>query len=97
MVPMQLAEASFLEFYEVKGHMHIEYASTVSFNMVIDDNGVLLLLPTLYKRLEFGAGSQNKNILLVLFESHTGNTAQLEAQTKVLSQQMHVASIGNSG
>ena len=49
MVAMQLAEASFLEFYEVKGHMHIEYASTVSFNMVIDDNGVLLLLPMLYK------------------------------------------------
>ena len=47
MVAMQLAEASFLEFYEVKGHMHIEYASTVSFNMVIDDNGVLLLLPML--------------------------------------------------
>jgi len=35
------------------------------------------------------------NIHLVLFESHTGNTAQLEAQAKVLSQQMHMASMGN--
>jgi len=26
-----------------------------------------------------------------------GNTAQLEALTKALSQQMHVASMGNSG
>jgi len=47
MVAMQLVEASFLEFYVVKGHVNIEYASTVSFNMVIDDNGVLLL-PMLY-------------------------------------------------